>query len=56
MTGLTELIGLICLFVLAPVIAWQLWFRPDAPAAPARPVLFDYEEHVSDAPSTKRTG
>jgi hypothetical protein len=50
MTGLTELIGLVCLFVLAPAIAWQLWFRTDDPVATAdrttRPVLFDYEEHA----------
>jgi hypothetical protein len=50
MTGLTELIGLVCLFVLAPALAWQLWFRSDDPVSTAeprtRPVLFDYEAHA----------
>jgi hypothetical protein len=61
MTGLTELIGLVCLFILAPVIAWQLWFRSDGPvgvAAPSpRPVLFDYDAHQASAtPPHQRAG
>jgi hypothetical protein len=57
MTGLTELIGLICLFVLAPAIAWQLWFRSDDHVPVAAPVLFDYEDHAGPAsPPSQRAG
>jgi hypothetical protein len=57
MTGLTELIGLICLFILAPAIAWQLWFRTDDHVQVAAPVLFDYEDHAGPAsPPSRRAG
>jgi hypothetical protein len=57
MTGLTELIGIICLFGIAPICAWKMWTRLEdvetivqsTPVVEHEPVpaFYDYEQLAS---------